>query len=145
VRRGDHVALLYRTDDPDVSGSCVVTIPPGSGRVSDVNSGTGGSSGPAMLAPSTGFTQGTIAQHQAVSITDGAVGERVVGVTIHAGDLTVKTTVRNGRYVAWWPGPAFADGPIQPSGYGGPEPILIYDLTLDDGTVISDAEPARPS
>lgn len=143
-RRGDHVALLYRTDDPDMSGSCLATIPADSGRVQDVMSGAGGSSGPAMSAPPTGFTQGAIAQYDGVSITDGAVGEEVVAVTIHAGGHTIETTVRDGRYVAWWPGAAFEADDAQPSGEGGPGPILVYDLTLADGTVITDAQPAIP-
>jgi hypothetical protein len=77
--------------------------------------------------------------------TIGAVGEEVAGVTIHAGSLAVEASVQNGRYAAWWPGPAFEGGPPEPSGKGGPEPILTYDLTLTDGTVIRDAQPTLPS
>ena len=73
------------------------------------------------------------------------MGGEVTGVTIHAGALTVKASVQNGRYAAWWPGPAFEGGPPEPSGKGGPEPILTYDLTLTDGTVIRDTQPALPS
>ena len=62
-----------------------------------------------------------------------------------SGTLTAKASVQNGRYAAWWPGPAFESGPPMPSGKGGPEPILTYDLTLTDGTVIQDAQPALPS
>lgn len=146
-RRGDHVALLYRTEDPDLSATCLVRNPQGSTDVETVDFGVGGSTGPALRAPLTGFTQGAISQYDdgASSITDGAVGEAVVGVTIHAGAFTVEATVENGRYAAWWPGPAFASGPIAPSGRGGPEPDLTYDLTLDDGTVIRNAQPTRPS
>lgn len=143
-RRGDHVVLLYRTDDPDMSGSCLTTVRPGSGRVLEVSASAGGSSGPALPAPPTGLTQGAIAQHRGASITDGAVGTQVVGVTIHAGDLSVQASVRNGRYVAWWPGPAFEDGPVQPSGEGGPEPMLTYDLTLQDGTLLTGVAPTLP-
>jgi hypothetical protein len=41
-------------------------------------------------------------------------------------------------------GPAFQSGPLEPSGEGGPKPILTYDLTLTDGTVIHNAQPALP-
>lgn len=142
-RRGDLVGLLYRSDDPDLSSVCLATLPPGSRWVRDLEAATGGSSGPALPAPPGGFTQGAISEFDRISVTDGAVGEGVVDVTIHAGAITVETTLDEGRYYAWWPGPAFdpADGP---SGQGGPEPILTYDLTLADGTVLEDAEPARP-
>ena len=149
-RRGDHVALLYRTENPDTSASCLVRNLEGSNRVSNVETGAGGSSGPAEKAPPKGFTEGAIGEspvgrNQIFSITDGAIGDEVTGVTIHAGAFTVEASVQNGRYAAWWPGPAFESGPPEPSGQGGPKPILTYDLTLSDGTVIRDAEPALPS
>lgn len=144
-RRGDHVVLLYRTEDPDISAACLVRNPKGSGDVDDIDIGIGGSSGPALRAPARGFTQGAISQFDGVSVTDGVVGDAVTGVTIHAGTLTVTASLQNGRYVAWWPGPAFQSGPPEPSGEGGPEPILTYDLTLTDGTVIRNAQPTRPS
>ncbi|GAA5000324.1 hypothetical protein [Actinopolymorpha pittospori] len=144
-RRGDHVALLYRTEDPDMSGACLARNPRGSTDVDDVDDGVGGSTGPALKAPATGYTQGAISQFDGASITDGAVGAAVTGITIHAGTLTVNASVQNGRYVAWWPGPAFPSGYVQPSGKGGPEPILTYDLTLTDGTVIHNAQPTLPS
>jgi len=147
-RRGDYVALLYRWDNPDMSIPCLARNSVGSTDVDDIGMAAGGSSGPALKAPAMGYTQGAIAQFagsQTASVTDGAVGDGVVGVTIHAGSLTVEATVHNGRYAAWWPGPAFVKGPAQPSGEGGPQPILTYDLTLDDGTTIPNAQPARPS
>jgi hypothetical protein len=148
-RRGEHVALLYRTENPDTSASCLARNPEGSSRVTNIETGSGGSSGPAEKAPPKGFTEGAIGEspvgNQIFSITDGAVGDEVKGVTIHAGAFTVEATVQNGRYAAWWPGPAFESGPPEPSGYGGPEPIITYDLTLEDGTVIRDAQPALPS
>ncbi len=144
-RRGDHVALLYRTDNPDNSTACLMRNPQGSTDVDNLEIGAGGSSGPALKAPATGFTQGAIGEFDGASITDGAVGEQVTGVTIHAGTLTVKASVQNGRYAAWWPGPAFPSGPVESSGQGGPEPILTYDLTLTDGTVIRNAQPTLPS
>jgi hypothetical protein len=147
-RRGDHIALLYRTENPDISGACLVHNPKGSTDVDHVETGVGGSSGPALKARARGYTQGAISQFAGTppaSITDGAVGDAVTGVTIHAGRLTVNASVRNGRYTAWWPGTAFQGGPPPPSGEGGPELILTYDLTLEDGTVIHNARPSRPS
>lgn len=156
-RRGEYVVALYHTDYPDMSANCLMHNPPGS-AADVVDSGAGGSTGPALKAPPRGFTEGAIGgfargaiargeidESRAFSITDGAVGEEVTGVTIHAGDFTVEASVQNGRYAAWWPGPAFEGGPPEPSGRGGPEPILTYDLTLTDGSVIRDAQPTFPS
>jgi hypothetical protein len=144
-RRGDYVALLYRTETPDMSGACLVSNPKGSTDVDDVAMGVGGSSGPALKAPARGYTQGAIFGSQGASITDGAVGDAVTGVTIHAGTLTVNASVQNGRYAAWWPGPAFESGSRNPTGEGGPKLMLTYDLTLADGTVIHNAPPTLPS
>ncbi|MEV0157012.1 hypothetical protein AB0H57_25230 [Micromonospora sp. NPDC050686] len=144
-RRGEYVVLLYRTDDPDVSGSCLAHNRQGSDDVDDVAWGIGGSSGPALPAPARGFTQGAISDFVDASVTDGAAGPGVAGVTIHAGELTVQASVSNGRYVAWWPGPAFTSARDQRSGKGGPQLIISYDLTLTDGTVIRNAQPSRPS
>lgn len=148
-RRGDHVALLYRTENPDTSVSCLARNLEGSTRVGDIETAAGGSSGPSENAPPRGFTEGAtgggeVGGKPGFSITDGAVGDEVTGVTIHAGTFTVEATVQNGRYAAWWPGPAFEGGPPEPSGQGGPGSILTYDLTLTDGTVIRDAQPTFP-
>ncbi|MCW3014784.1 MAG: hypothetical protein JWO02_1876 [Solirubrobacterales bacterium] len=144
-RRGDHVALLYRTENPDISGACLVRNPKGSTDVDNVDDGVGGGSGPALKAPARSYTQGAIFGTPGASITDGAVGDAVTGVTIHAGTLTVNASVRNGRYVAWWPGPAFESGSPKPSGEEGPRLMLTYDLTLADGTIIHNAQPTLPS
>jgi hypothetical protein len=145
-RRGEFLILLYHADSPDVSGSCLVHNPVGSTEVDVVGAGVGGSSGPALKPPARSFTQGSIMQYSDdASLTDGAVGDAVIGVTIHAGPLTVAASVQNGRYAAWWPGRAFADLPPAPSGEGGSEEILTYDLTMADGTVVRDAQPNRPS
>ncbi|MFA9430779.1 hypothetical protein [Egicoccus sp. AB-alg2] len=141
-RRGEHVALLYRTDDPDLSGACLARQPPGTDEVLEVNSGVGGSSGPALRPPPRGYTQGAVSQFEGASITDGAVGAQVVGVTIHAGDMTVEASVADGRYTAWWPGAAFSDAADEPD--GKPRFVLTYDLTLADGTVVRNAEPTLP-
>lgn len=142
-RRGDHVTLLYRTENPDASAACLVRNPPGTTDAQEVGIGVGTSDGPAPKAPPTGYTQDTVAQFAGASITDGAVGAAVTGVTIHTGTRTVTASVHNGRYAAWWPGTAFPNGPTQPSGHGGPEPSITYDLTLTNGTVIHNAAPTH--
>lgn len=146
-RRGDFVAVLLRRDDPDLSVSCIARNVAGSDRVDDVRTGASGSSGPAWTPPAGQITEGAISQFgdpQPAAFADGAVGAGVVGVTIHAGAYTVEATVANGRYAAWWPGAAFEPGPPPPSGEGGPEPILRYDVELADGTVLRDVTPALP-
>ncbi len=141
-RRGEFVALLYRTDNPDMSGSCVLHNRRGSTDVDDLSAASGGSSGPALRPGPRRFTEGGFHQTQDVTITDGGVGSEVRGVTLHALGLTVEASVRNGRYVAWWPGKAFRDVRVG----SGVEPRLdvTYDLTLVDGTVIRNAAPQRP-
>ena len=142
-RRGDLVGLLYRSEDPDLSSVCVAGQAPGSRWVTSVQTGTGGSSGPAYPAAPGGVTEGAIAQFEEISVTDGAVGEGVVGVTVRAGDLEVEATVSEGRYYAWWPGPALSDGG-GPDGPGGPTSLIAYDVRLSDGTVRYDVEPTPP-
>jgi hypothetical protein len=137
-RRGDFVALLYRTEVPDLSGSCLMQLPTGATRAHWIDGAVGGSSGPALAAPDGGFTQGAVSSSAGVSITDGAVGAGVRAVTIHADRISVHATIRDGRYAAWWPGPAYRQGP------SGPKLDLTYDLTLDNGTVVTNAQPTRP-
>lgn len=81
-----------------------------------------------------------ISSSDEASITEGGVGDAVTGVVIHAGRYAVTASVKNGRYAAWWPGPAFEnmDGP------GAPRLMLTYDLVLNDGTIIRDAQPTLP-
>jgi len=140
-RRGEIVALLYRTDDPDMAGTCLLRNIPGTDDVEDVNWGVGGGSGPARPAPPRSYTQGAMTTSREVTVTDGAVGAEVVAVTIHApGGLTARATVQNGRYVVWWPGPAY--DPAK-EGTAEAQPIVTYDLLLADGAVIHDAAPSQ--
>ena len=146
-RRGDFVAVLLQLDNPDYSVSCVATNRPGSSDVDDLHAAAGGSSGPAPIPPAGRITQGGVSQmgdQPPASFTNGSAGAGVVGVTIHAGPQVITATVKNGRYFAWWPGKAFADGPHQPSGQGGPAVILTYDVTLSDGTIKTNVSPALP-
>lgn len=144
-RRGAYVALLLRpTTGADLSGFCLATNPPGTGEVSDVDSGLAGSDGPAAVAGPREFLEGSMAQFGGGggAFVDGVAGADVLGVRIHdAGGRSVDATVANGRYVAWWPGSVF--GPDTDAGRA-PEPLLRYDVTLRDGTVLHDVAPSRP-
>jgi len=142
-RRGNHVALLYWTENPYASAACFARNQAGSSDVDNVDMSAGSSDGPAGKAPAQGFTTDSISQFKGASFVDGAVGDAVAGLTIHAGTFTVHASVTNGRYMAWWPGTAFRSGPLQPSGQGGPQEILTYDLTLAGGTVLVNAQPSR--
>ncbi len=147
-RRGDFVAVLFLQDNPDVDVSCVAMNRPGSSDVEDISTAAGGGSGPAPIPPAGRITQGGASQfglQPPASFTSGSVGAGVVGVTIHAGPQVITATVKNGRYVAWWPGTVFADGPQQPSGQGGPRIVLTYDVTLTDGTTKTNVIPAPPA
>jgi hypothetical protein len=141
-RRGEFVALLYRTDDPDMAGSCVVRNRRGSTDVDEVSAGIGGGSGPTLRPGPRAYTQGAFHQTTDVTVTDGGVGSEVRGVTIHALGLSVEASVRNGRYVAWWPGKAFRD--VATGDGVEPRFEVTYDLTLVDGTVIRNAAPQLP-
>ncbi|MEU4693525.1 hypothetical protein [Actinoplanes sp. NPDC023714] len=139
-RRGEYAMLLYRVENPETSVACLAHNVPGSDDVDDVKWGAGGGSGPARTAPPDTYTQGAISDFVEASVTDGAAGEGVTGVTVHAGDITAEATVADGRYVVWWPGPAFArDDDGDPAFLD-----LTYDLTLDDGRVVTGAQPYLP-
>ena len=139
-RRGEVVALLYRTDDPDMAGNCLMRHLPGTDDVDNLDWGVFGSSGPVRVPPARGIIPGGASTSREVTVTDGAVGSDVVAVTLHApGDLTVRATVRNGRYVVWWPGP---DYDVAHEGTAAARSIVTYDLTLTDGSTIHDAPPA---
>lgn len=150
-RRGGYVAVLLRpSGGADLSAFCVATLPPGSGEVSDVETGMAGSSGPAATAGPTQFLEGSMAQFggdRPAAFVDGVAGGDVVGVRIHdSAGTTVDATVSGGRYAAWWPGTVVGDGSVRETGgNGGPAPQLRYDVTLRDGTIVLDATPARPT
>jgi hypothetical protein len=146
-RRGDVVALLFWRANPDTASSCVVDFPIGATSVGEVQSGSGGSSGPASVPPPNAFMEGAISQFGldggTLSVVSGAAGDGVVAITVRAGSVEADATLEHGRFAAWLPASAFtADRP--PSGQGGPEVVLEYDLTLADGTVIMNAQSARP-
>ena len=149
-RRGDWVGVLLRSDGPGGSGSaaCIARDPVGShAPPQEVHLAVGGGDGAAPTAGRSQLLEGFVAQlgEPPLSFAEGTVGPDVAGVTIHAGERSVVATVENGRYVAWWPGRAFQAGPLPPSGEGGPETLMRYDLVLTDGTVVPGSAPARPS
>jgi hypothetical protein len=138
-RRGEYAVLLYRTENPDMSGACLAYNPPGSDDVDDLQAAVGGGSGPALAVSGQQFTQGAIADFGDASVTDGAVGPDVAAVTLHAAGRTVQASVADGRYVAWWPGPAMSS-----DGNTDPRVIITYDLTLRSGEVLENATPHLP-
>lgn len=148
-RRGELVSVLLRDEGPrkEYSAFCVVTLKQGATSGTVEGHGLGGAvGGPPSVAPADGFLEGAMSQsgEDPISMIDGAVGPDVTTLTIHAGELSVQATIEDGRYAAWIPGRIFPDQEPGPSGQGGPEPILTYDLTLTDGTTITNAQPARP-
>lgn len=150
-RRGDLVAVLLQDQGPmkDFTGFCVVALEKGAsdGRVTG-HGVAGATGGPPSLAPADGFVEGSMSQSgtgdELMSMVAGPVGEDVVGLTMHADGLSVEATIEDGTYAAWFPGRIFPDRDWGPSGQGGPEPMITYDVTLRDGTVVKDAEPSMP-
>jgi hypothetical protein len=141
-RRGEVVGVLLHQDGPhEVSATCLATVPPGTGEVVALDGATSGSTGLGIPAQPGQIRVGGLTEYAGgVLVTDGPVGSGVVGVTIHAGEHTVTASVAGGRYAAWGPGTAFAPS-AGPNGAGGPRPILRYDVTLADGTVLRDVRP----
>lgn len=159
-RRGDFVAIVYWTPDPDLAVTCIVHNPRGSDEVDVVSSAEAGSSGPAQIVPADGFFPGGYFDSTGPeptglarlldpgpffhgSVTSGSVGRDVVGVTVHAGTFTTEASVAEGRYGAWWPGPAVECAP-QKTGVLRCDPLMTYDLHLADGTTTTDAKPLPP-
>ena len=152
-RRGQWIALLYTSADPTVA-TCMARLPIGSDDVGDVDLASAGGQGAVPVSGQ--FTQGPVFEYgggglfgtgdrPTISLTLGDVGDQVAEVTIHtAAGEDVVATVADGRYVAWWPGHAFPTDFDEPSGRGGPAPTFTYSITLEDGTVIEDAQFTSP-
>ena len=88
---------------------------------------------------------GSKGAYEPASSTSGWVGPDVTGVTIHVGDETVEASVEDGTFAAWWPGTVFdRPTPMPSDGDGVTMPDIRYDLTLKDGTVLTDIEPTEP-
>lgn len=159
-RRGDYVALLLAGTGKDpkteANVSCLGRLPVGGRKVDDLSVGASGGGG---FAAPTGreFFEGAMSQFamganffgaggEPASFVYGPAGPEIAGLTIHSFDGTsVEASIKDGTYAAWWPGAAFdLSGPLPPSGEGGPQPQLTYDLVLTDGTVLTGVSPTRP-
>ncbi len=94
--RGPYTASIYADGSTCLEGNGIT-----------ISSGTGGggkSSVPAAVIELNGAGESDSDGH-ALTIVDGAVGAGVTGVTITRSDgSSVQATVKNGWYLAWWPG-----------------------------------------
>lgn len=61
------------------------------------------------------------------AFVEGRVGSQVTKVTIHIPGRTVRATLRDGHFAAWWPGPA--------------PTTATLDLTLDNGRTLTHHKP----
>ncbi|MBM2615961.1 hypothetical protein JIG36_10375 [Actinoplanes sp. LDG1-06] len=138
-RRGEYVALLYRHDNPGTVGFCLAHNLPGTDDVDDVKTG-GGSGAESFDAAEGRFKDGALAVYpEGVTITEGAAGPDVAGLTIHTQGLTVRATVNKGHWVAWWPAAA-----VEKDGEGKWRDVpRTYDVRLNDGRTLIDVKPAR--
>ncbi|WP_110181925.1 hypothetical protein [Nocardioides solisilvae] len=159
-RRGDWVSVLLTgtaADRTQFSVACLGRLPAGvSGDASDVVSTVTGGGGWAVPAGSE-LVEGPMAEFsvgggpfglgaaERAATTNGEVGPDVVGVTIHAPDLSVDASVVDGTYAAWWPGRVLDPEDLDDHLGTDPAPLLRYDVTLRDGTVIRDVDPVAPT
>lgn len=146
-RRGGVVVLLFYRDNPETATSCLLDLPKGADAPREIQGGTGGTSGPAMVAPTNGFTQGAVGQDtlggQVLSVVSGSVGPGVKSITLQGDGEAATATISDGHYAAWLPGSVFINTDA-PSGKGGPEVVISYTLVLKDGTLINDAKSTFP-
>ncbi len=154
-RRGTWVGILLTGNQSNTQWevSCLAELPAGTTDVKHVSWAAGGGGG--FAAPETHeLVPGAVAEfgvdtglfgsgrRQPASVTSGQVGPDVARVTIHSGGTTAEASMQDGTYAVWWPGTAFdTSTPLPPSGKGGPELTITYDLTLRDGTVLHNARP----
>jgi hypothetical protein len=138
-RRGEYAALVYRIDDPRTEGSCLAHNVPGSDDVDDVRWGVSGSDGPAEKAPAGHYMGAALSDFGDASIIEGAAAPDVTALTVHIRGLAVQASLRDGRYVAWWPGSA-----VEWTSETTVRELWTVDLTLRDGTVVENAKPWHP-
>ncbi|WP_455604671.1 hypothetical protein [Cellulosimicrobium funkei] len=147
-RRGSWAAVMYLHDDAQgqtLQSSCVGYLPPGADEAEDLSAAS--ASGGGLVPSSRGVAEGAMFQsggkaypwsreRPVLSMTGGRAGADVVALTLRLADGTaVATTLEDGRFVAWWPGPIFDPEPaFGPDGEGGPLPALAYEATYADGT-----------
>ena len=94
--RGPYTASIYANGSTCVAGNGIT--------ISSSNGGGGNSRIPAGTIELNGAGQSDSDGH-ALTMVDGPIGAGVTGVTITRSDGTaVRATVKNGWYLAWWPG-----------------------------------------
>ena len=94
--RGPYTASIYADGSTCVQGNGIT--------ISSSHDGGRTSSIPAGVIELNGAGQSDSDGH-ALTMVDGRIGAGVTGVTISRSDGTsVQATVKNGRYLAWWPG-----------------------------------------
>jgi len=164
-RRGEWVSVLLTATAPgryQFTVACLGRLPAGSSdgpsEITHAVTGGGGWAAPSgdqlvegpMAELAVGGGPFGMGEQERAATTNGEVGPDVVGVTIHAGGTTVEASVADGTYAAWWPGRIFDPAEVVADAAPGlpdgePEPLLRYDVTLRDGTVLRDVDPVHPT
>jgi hypothetical protein len=134
-RRGEVIAVSYFQEDPGIVANCLVALPVGSTHVSDIIASMG--TAHTETPQPTSFLKDDEVQDEIggapFTFVTGSVGSDVTSMTVHGADRDATATITEGRYVAWLPGAHVSE-----------TMNLAYDLTLADGTVISDAQSTFP-
>ena len=106
-------------------------------------SGWQGDPGPEQFQPLRSHT--VLLSDDGHAALTGRVGAEVTGLTIHTAVGDVQATVADGFFAAWWP----VTDQAQAGNSGSPDDFqvagteLSYTVTLRDGRVLTDAEPAN--
>ncbi|GHG59817.1 hypothetical protein GCM10012320_34050 [Sinomonas cellulolyticus] len=150
-RRGEWAALLYIGAN-STSATCIAHVPAGASHAGEVSLARNGGKSAEPMGDQ--FTQNAITEFSDrwalipntrphISFTVGEVGANVEGVSIRTADgETIQASVKNGHYVAWWPGHALGN---KTEANGEPTADLEFSLTLTDGQQIPNAQPLKPS
>lgn len=152
-RRGDLVLLAMDdgTAQPQTL-TCLAAVVPGKGaRMVAAGGGGGLAAAPGTVSDPGIFMRSTPGDE--LSAVDGVVGDGVRDVSVITDDgRTVRATVQNGHYAAWWPGLAMrSTSEPYPSGQSGGcagdcdgtrlVETFTLEVTLDDGTVVQHVVP----
>lgn len=145
-RRGDWVVALY-TGAEYVDSACMAELPAAATAAKNIDISSAGGQ-PATIAGDQ-FTDGNVFQfggdgflgigsRPTISLTSGYVGNTVTGLDItRPGKEPVAATLKNGRYLAWWPGTAFGTET-------NPRPAFGFTLHTADLGNVNDAQPTSP-
>jgi len=126
--RGPYSLLVYGTSNPVlcVLGNSLSSLVEGGTSIGSINAQAGNelntvvhktvtqsvNTNPSPATPAPGaavvdINNTTVDDGKYFSVVEGAVGSQVTGATLQLSDRTsVVTTVENGLFAAWWPGPA---------------------------------------